>query len=390
MFARRYRFNLIQLFVATAIVASLVGAVLSLIQARWYGSIYCVAYSPRGETLAAATEDHVIKLWNLSTGQVQTLAGNRNSVRSLAFSPDGKLLASGSLDTSVLLWDVSTGDMLAVIPSHVGACLAFSPDGKTLAIADQWNAVVILWDTTSRQKIATLKGHASAVTAVAFSPDGRKLLSGSSDQSVKLWDVASKGELRSFSVSRAVTSVAFSPNGQLIAAGADLGGVTLWDEANGRQVQVLQGEKERIASIAFSPDGALLATGSVTQDIHMIFPGNVRFTMDGNRTDFVGVKVWDVAMGQPKIRIASESAIWSVAFSPDGAMLAGGADGWATRVWNVANGREVTTFLANRRPTQAIWWVLGASLIAWGVLRRRSRSGLSDNPRKSALPMGGD
>ncbi|WP_334747473.1 WD40 repeat domain-containing protein [Nostoc sp.] len=109
-------------------------------------SIYAVAISPVGNTLATGIRDNAIKLWNVSNGQlIHTLTGQKGEVRAVAFSPNGQQIASGSQDGTVHLWNVSTGKVISIFTAHKGQVwsVAFNPDGKTLASAGQDGAIKI-------------------------------------------------------------------------------------------------------------------------------------------------------------------------------------------------------------------------------------------------------
>jgi len=112
------------------------------------------------------------------------------------------------------------------------------------------------------QPVRTLEGHTSWVRSVAFSPDGKLLASGSDDDTIKLWDVATGREVRTLEGHNyAVTSVAFSPDGKLLASGS-YKEIKLWEVATGQEVRTLRGHTDWVKSVAFSPDGKLLASGS--------------------------------------------------------------------------------------------------------------------------------
>ena len=164
---------------------------------------------------------HWYYLWRLNHNELKTLKGHEDSVFSVAFSPDGKTLATGSVDHTVKLWDVSARQELATLKGHenVVRSVAFSPDGKTLATGSVDNTVK-LWDVSTRRELATLKGHKNIVRSVAFSPDSKTLATGSEDHTVKLWDVGSRRELATLKGHKnIVRSVAFSPRRQDVSHG---------------------------------------------------------------------------------------------------------------------------------------------------------------------------
>jgi WD40 repeat protein len=173
---------------------------------RYPERIYALAISPDGSTLAVAGAARTIQVYELPTGKLKTtLDAHDHAVESLDFSPDGKRLASAG-GSNVRLWDTATwkptGRQIRLAPEIL--CVKFSRDGKLLAISDGDGTVphyenmpstVILLDIATQAEVRRLKGHTNSIYALAFSPDGKILASGSMDQTVKLWDVGT-GELR--------------------------------------------------------------------------------------------------------------------------------------------------------------------------------------------------
>ena len=172
--------------------------------------VACISFSPDGKTLASGcadksdygdkSKDTTIRLWDTQTCKIiNTLIGHTGGVICVTFSPDGKTLASGSEDSTIRLWDTKTGQHKTTLIGHTGyvTCIAFSPDGQSLASGNRFpidqenkNAVnsIRLWNVHTERHKKTLFGHKNGILSVDFSPDGKRLVSGSRDGTVRVWN----------------------------------------------------------------------------------------------------------------------------------------------------------------------------------------------------------
>ncbi|KAJ5556988.1 hypothetical protein N7494_000903 [Penicillium frequentans] len=294
-------------------------------------TVQTVAFSPNGQLLASGSDDKTVKLWDTATGALQqSLEGHSDSVRTVVFSPNGGLLASGSMDKIVRLWDTATGALQQTLEGNLDSVrsLAFSPNGRILASGSR-DKTVQLWDTATGALQETLEGHSDSVRSVAFSPDGRMLASGSVDETVRLWDTAIDGLSQTLiGHSHLVRTIVFSPNGQLLASGSDDDTVRIWDTSTGALHLIFKGHSGLILSVAFSPNGRILASSSVDTTIRLwdTTSGFLQHTFEGH-SDWV---------------LSTLEGHWgsvnSVAFSPNGQLLASGSDDKTVKLWDTATG----------------------------------------------------
>jgi WD40 repeat protein len=357
--------------------------------AKHTGAVYRVAFSPDGKRLASDSGDKTVRVWNLADGKEKTTCtGHRHGLLDVAFSPDGKRLASSSYDNTVRVWDAVTGREIYSIkgrsvPGETDwmESVAFSPDGKQLATGGGYpnfggrTAEVRVWDAATGPEVPTRLGHTANVTGIAFSPDGRRLASAGADGTVKVWDPAAAREVFTCKGSAgAVNGVAFSPDGrQFASAGADKM-IRFWDVSTRKEIFTLKDSTSAVYGLAFSPDGKHLAAGCANRTVRVWnladrkvvhtfqgYPaqvGSVAFSPDGKRLAAGGlssitmaninhvpiyrtygsdVKIWSLETGKELSRFKGHAwGITSLAYSPDGTLLATAGVGRTARVWDIA------------------------------------------------------
>ncbi|MDE0466486.1 MAG: WD40 repeat domain-containing protein [Candidatus Poribacteria bacterium] len=310
------------------------------------GQVNALAFSPDGKILASGgAANPIIQLWELETGSKLAtfkLAERHDSATALAFSDDGTTLISLDKFGDIISWDVDTGRKLSDTKNvDTYEVAALSQHGGMVAIGDKNGTQIHLWNTATGRRRVTLNGHAgffeadqdereAEIRMLAFTQDGKTLVSGSEDETVLLWNTENGTKQATLSGhEEVVTTVAFSVDGKTVASGAANKLIKVWDVKTERELATLRGHKNTINALTFAPEGTsrysgCLASGSAD--------GTIRF--------------WDPDNGQELAIFTAGHTEWvkAVAFTENGTTLTSAAFNGIVEVWNLRTAQELITF----------------------------------------------
>jgi WD40 repeat protein/serine/threonine protein kinase len=368
--------------------------------------LFSLALSANGNLLAAGGNDGSITIWDTQTWRPLVIHAHNGRVSGLAFSADGKRLWSGGDDGAANQWDTSTGARLASCRggwSHSENIngLALSPDNQFLVLAGD-SQVRILDAQTGRLVVELVQPQEETNAPVAFSPDGRFLITGCGDKELNIWNTSSwQRQMKLQGHGGAMIEQAvFSPDGRLLASASrrvwddsDANDVIIWDLENRSPLHILRGLGGGACSVAFSPDGLRLATGGCedpTIRIWDVQTGQETLTLRGHKETIFGlafspnghrlysagadhmVRVWDGTPAEnrvgPELQVlrGHEGRINSVAFTHDSRSLVSGGMDRTVRLWDITTGRELRTLIHGPSPVYAVAFSPDGAVLATG------------------------
>ena len=276
---------------------------------------------------------------------------------SSVFSEDGTRFAIAS-NVGLWIYDVHTGEEVALLTGHPSdfTVMASSPDGSMLASANE-NAIS-LWEIDTGREVVTLTEHTENITTLVFSPDNGTLASGSEDNTIRLWN-ATTGQLLFLPLSEHtgdITSIAFSPDSQTLASGSRDNTIRLWSATTGQRLATLEeqivwgavtheGHTGDVTTVAFSPDGATLAGGDTDNTI----------------------RLWNVAARQHRTALTGHTGtVTALTFSKDGTMLVSGSRDNTIRLWNTTTERHLDTLEGHESDVIALAFSSDGAALASG------------------------
>ena len=340
-------------------------------------------------------------LQSLLHRDLRTLWGHTDEVWSVAWSPDGQHVASASDDHTVRIWDVAEGKTIHVLRGHTAAVrsVAWSPDGRYVASASH-DGTVRMWDWSKAALVRTLIGHEGIVHSVAWKADCEQLASAGADSTIRIWDAATGEASSTFLCDKRtepVLSVAWSPGGESLAAShAKLPGnhemVAVWKVSTGKHRHLhVQSGHGGVKSVAWSPDGELLAwtaagmirvrnaTGGETKFVlhdHRTRVNSVSWSPDGRRLASASsdktLKVWDVETRKVLVTLCGHAAaVRSIAWHPDGEQLATAGEDGTVKIWDANATQEALTTRKHVNWVSALSWSPDGRRVASAHLMRQ-------------------
>ena len=318
------------------------------------GQVNALAFSTDGKMLASGGfANPVIQLWDLTTDSKLTtlkLAERYESIAVLTFSEDNTRLISLDKFGKITHWDVNTGKRLSNRSKRADSydAVTVSQDGTTFATGNR-QGKIYLRDSTTGRLLVSFRGHArlweslksilgwtdqppqdEEVRALAFSPDGKMLASGSEDKRVRVWNIEKRFKHATLTGHKEwITAVAFSTDGKTVASGDAGKVIKLWAVGTGRERATLRGHKNTINALTFAPDGPLPYSGCL-----------VSGSADGT------IRFWDPKTGQELLTFTTGHTEWvkAFAFSENDTTLASAAFNGTVEVWNLKTAQELATF----------------------------------------------
>ena len=305
-----------------------------------------VSFSPDNQLIASAHEHNTVKIWQIGQKEpLETLSGHADIVSHVTFSPDGKTVASASKDKTIVVWGINN-----INSNHFqGRTFSFSADNRKLALGGKDGKVILLQRDSQQQR--SFSASDKKILKLAFSRDGKMLITVDADGKVKFWNEYGN-LLNSWQSDRSIVSVNFSRDQEIIATAGNDGAVKIWD-FHGKLRYSLLGHSGKILAIAFSPDGAMLATASEDKTVKLWSrQGKLLHTFSGYEGSVLAVsfnqkgsiiatasvdkqvKFWHLN-GELAQTLPHPETVYGLTFSADNQVFATASHDGVLRLWSI-------------------------------------------------------
>ena len=346
-------------------------------------TVQSVCFSTDGKQLVSASWDDTIRIWDIKTRKtIKTIQGHTNRITYSNFSPDGRYIISASRDGSIRIWDAKTGKEKSKIDGHISAVNSaqFSPDGKQIVSASD-DKTICIWDVLTGKKLHCLSGHTKEVNYATYSPDGRHIASASNDNTIRIWNAKLELELRCLNGHcKSVKSVNYSPNGKYIVSASADQTIRIWDEETGKELHSMTGHSLGVSYANYSPDGKrIVSTGDYTvhlwdavSDIPQRLGNSIHsivFSPDGLHILIASkdnsICILDAkSLKMESIILKHSRSVNCAAYSPDGKQIVSASDDHTVRVWDTESKKELLSLTIYGNITSAAFSPDGKQIIA--------------------------
>lgn len=279
------------------------------------GQALTVAVNSDGKYIITGGSDKRAHIWDTKTGEkFKSFGSHSDKITSVAFNSNYKTFATGGADMKVIVWGAEDGKPKGIIKGNTApvTCVVFNPVNENIANAA--GNEIKLWDEKFRL-LTTLQGHGKTVNSIAYSPDGKYLVSGSSDNTVKLWDASSGQMITSINADqKEVTAVCYSSDAKYVGSVGLNGTVKIWSAQSGNSIASFVDFKNALKTVVFSPDAKYIAAGG-----------------DNNI-----IMIWDIDNAKLVENFPSnDKSVNALAFSDNGEMLVSVGNDAALKIWDI-------------------------------------------------------
>lgn len=382
-------------------------------------AVLSVAFSHDGRRLVTSSYDKTARVWDLEERrEIRVLKGHTWWVWQATFSPDDHRIATASQDGTALVWNVETGEHSPAFTGHSGPvyCVAFADEGRSV-VTGGYDRRLLVWNPETLKpyvfrnleqgasvktapEYRELGGHSTSIRCLNVSSDGRLLLSGSQDNTLRLWDFTTGGVIQTFRGHDSwIRGIAFGRDGRTLVSASQDATIRTWSIAGYAELRSIQGREldghaDAVLAAAFSPDQKLVvtasrdrtartwdaATGSTQQTFtegHSFLASSARFYDHGRKLVTAAVdntaRLWDVATGTESARLDRSGRAAAVAVSQDDRWIATGGDARQAQLWDAATGKRVRTFEGHQSEVTAVAFSPDGTLLFTGDAKGHGR-----------------
>ncbi|KPA15061.1 repeat-containing protein [Candidatus Magnetomorum sp. HK-1] len=337
------------------------------------GFIKSVSFNKNGTKLITGSDDYSVRLWDVVTGKcLDTMTEHSNPVRSVTFNPTCEMIASAGDDQTVRLWAIDNNDKCQCLKTLHGysnpiMTIAISPNSDFLINGNE-NGDVSLWDINNQKEIKVFKGHKDRIWSVDFSYTNDIFASGSSDKTIRLWNIKTKECICLYGHINRVLSVRFSNKNEFLVSGGQDAKIILWDLKTNTFIHDFEGHKNWVRSVDFSPDGKFIISASEDSTIKLweLSTKECIKTIEGHKKGVYyikyspqkniiasasidnTVKLWNIDTGKCLHTLHHDAWARSISFNREGRFLVSGSNDRKVRMWDLNTGECVKTMSGHK------------------------------------------